>query len=643
MIKRSLSFLTLLVCCCIYGWAVVIGGAGNGQIHSPEPNVSAGAGPGFEAQKYYTIHRNGNKQAYIYQQGDGMQTGALVSDKMCYWVLEPTGYADRYYVKNATTGDYIQSSNIGLSGMVKMGKTPVEYEVARGQAGSTAGYYYLCSTDQSISTATDKTLGLNFGVTGVVAYYIKAGRGNSYWEIEESEYNYEVKYFAAVECVDDAEIAIKYRMKVDDGLVVSCEDEGLALAERQAQPTQAWYFVGTSNEREGYVIASYGRPGYTLNISADGAGFEVSKVDTPTRWYVSAETTANGTYLSFVPYDRKEEFAGALTVNGKNCFMLTNFRTTYSLRSQIYYLPCGTRDGAYLTEVRIDGEHVLREMRYVAMAAPSSYYTLFTNDKATVARGKTFLLHIGCSQDEEEAQLFLYFDWNGDGEFEVMTDGTSLKESVEIAVPETAKLGKTRMRVRKTINGLKDAEDDVQGYTYDFVMNVDDPVAERKVTVVSCASDRGTAFIRSEAGKVQELLTTYGTSVTVEAESTGTSVFNGWMRGKTMVSTDAVYTFTVGEQVNLVASFSPNTDSYTDIADGALVQAGWTYRWMCEKGKVGVVTKSKVKSMTVYSVDGEMVVGSNTWQVDMRGLPPATYIIKVKTVDGEFGGKLIMQ
>ena len=142
--------------------------------------------------QYYTIHRNGNTSAYIYQNGNVMGTGSLSSEKSFWWILEPTGKEDCYYIKNATTGDYVQSSVQTLSSLVPMGKEPVEFQIKKDETpgATTAGYYYMASTDQKISVATDGTLGLNFGPNGVVAYYIRTGRGNSYWQIEESEYAY---------------------------------------------------------------------------------------------------------------------------------------------------------------------------------------------------------------------------------------------------------------------------------------------------------------------------------------------------------------------------------------------------------------------------------------------------------------------
>lgn len=147
----------------------------------------------FSADKFYTIHRNNNTSAYIYQNGNTMGTAMFDNSKSFWWVLEPTGTEDCYYIKNATTGRYVQSSVQTLSSLVPMGDTPVEFQIKKDETpgAATNGYYYMASTDQEISLATDGSLGLNFGATGVVAYYIRTGRGNSYWEIEESEYAYD--------------------------------------------------------------------------------------------------------------------------------------------------------------------------------------------------------------------------------------------------------------------------------------------------------------------------------------------------------------------------------------------------------------------------------------------------------------------
>lgn len=142
----------------------------------------------FSVDKYYAIHRNGEASSYIYQDGTTMRYGAFVKNNPAYvWQLIPTGQPDVYQIRNVGSEQYIQSSATTLSSLVGMGDAPVEYLVSHG--ANTARHYFLASNDQTIDYTTDSTLGLNKGASGVVAYYIKTGRGNSYWEIEETDYN----------------------------------------------------------------------------------------------------------------------------------------------------------------------------------------------------------------------------------------------------------------------------------------------------------------------------------------------------------------------------------------------------------------------------------------------------------------------
>lgn len=146
----------------------------------------------FEQDKYYTINRNGESGSYIYAADGVMQTGALNADNGMYvWQFIPTGKDNCYYIKNVATDTYMQSTNITLSSNVSLGNDPVEYYVSTGAGTTGSGTtYFLASNDQgAINYNEDATLGLNKGATGVVAYYVKTGRGNSYWEIKETSYN----------------------------------------------------------------------------------------------------------------------------------------------------------------------------------------------------------------------------------------------------------------------------------------------------------------------------------------------------------------------------------------------------------------------------------------------------------------------
>ena len=55
----------------------------------------------FEADKFYTIHRNGEASSYIYQDGETMSISALQQNSPAYiWQFVPTADPDVYYIRN---------------------------------------------------------------------------------------------------------------------------------------------------------------------------------------------------------------------------------------------------------------------------------------------------------------------------------------------------------------------------------------------------------------------------------------------------------------------------------------------------------------------------------------------------------------
>ena len=395
----------------------------------------------------YLIHRNGNANAYMYQNGSLIATGPHQNTQRGYWQFVPTGSAGRYYLRNVTTGQYIQSSHIGLSSSVTMGDEPVEFYVARdltaGSSTANDNWYYLCSTDQDISNATDGTLGLNLGSGGVVAYYIRSGRANSYWEFTKHEYDYEE-------------------------------------------------------------------------------------------------------------------------------YVFTVKRTDFSRRNHIYFNPCGNLGltAQYLRSVTVSGEGCTDELHYTATSRPGNYHLIYTADKGVVSRGMPFTLSISgntgssASTDVRGADVFAYFDWNADGEFDAaehVMSGTADGE-VTVSVPDSATLGYHRLRVRLTTNALEGADDDVIGICYDFVVSIGEPQATRTVVVRPNAASRGTATLSEEGSGFAP-----GTTLTATATPKGNARFVAWKDGNRQVSTKPEYTFTVTQDVTLTAVFGPNTKGDTTI------------------------------------------------------------------------------
>lgn len=153
------------------------------------------AHPFPEEGKIYVLHRFNDSNSYVYENGNGLFASPRTNTQKQYWKFIPTDKANCYYIQNVTSKRYVQSTKIAESTQVSIGNTPVEFEIKKNTTSGAApnGYYYICSTDQTIDPSKDGTLGLNYQqATGkVVAYHIRYNRGNSYWDILESDYDYE--------------------------------------------------------------------------------------------------------------------------------------------------------------------------------------------------------------------------------------------------------------------------------------------------------------------------------------------------------------------------------------------------------------------------------------------------------------------
>lgn len=148
-----------------------------------------------EKGKTYVLHRFNNENSYMYESGNYLFASPRTNTQKQYWEFIPTGNPNCYYIRNITSKRYVQSSHITAETQISVGSTPVEFEIKKNTVSGAApkGYYYICSTDQTIDSSKDGTLGLNYQQsTGkIVAYHIRYNRGNSYWDIAESNYDYE--------------------------------------------------------------------------------------------------------------------------------------------------------------------------------------------------------------------------------------------------------------------------------------------------------------------------------------------------------------------------------------------------------------------------------------------------------------------
>ena len=261
----------------------------------------------------------------------------------------------------------------------------------------------------------------------------------------------------------------------------------------------------------------------------------------------------------------------------------------------VYFRPCGVVGNTYLTAATIGG---VDPISYVASAKPGSFHVPYSKDHGAVMPGSEFEVNITLnSNTDADLKANAYFDWNADGEFEataaIALDGTAGVASV--TVPEGAVSGDTRMRIRLNSNGLDRADDDVEGFVYDFPFAV--VGAERKVIVDVNGADRGTATLSVNAA-------TYavGTQLTAVATPKGNATFDSWREGGVVVSREAEYIFAVANRnMTLKAYFTPNTE-VTGIENSELINHKSEMIFDLQGRRVKKATKG------VYIVGGKKVV-----------------------------------
>lgn len=151
---------------------------------------------------YYNIVSKKNSQACMTEE----KTGAVVTKGAspavrCYWQFVPTGRENCFYIKNATTGRYIGSTNMQPSSNSKMTTQdePVEFFIGKNTTAGTAteGAYYFSSTDcanYDFATAGDnqapRAMNLDGASSNVIVWQAKQGDAGSYWLLEPTDYLY---------------------------------------------------------------------------------------------------------------------------------------------------------------------------------------------------------------------------------------------------------------------------------------------------------------------------------------------------------------------------------------------------------------------------------------------------------------------
>ena len=449
----------------------------------------------FSGDKFYTIRRFGTNNAYMHDLGDKIGTSTLDTKKKCWWLLIPTENPNCYYVMNAASSNYIQSSKgLDQNVPVSMGSTPVEFQIKKDEkTGTTKGYYYMASTDNDpISTNGDVTKGLNWSsdLSCVVTWWIKSGRGNSYWEIVESENGY----------------------------------------------------------------------------------------DPPTTGY-----------------------------------------STFTQSAQIYSIPCGVRvkGCAYLTNADFEGEDVLSELHYTSNSAPADHIVLYTEQKMDVKQNGTLPVSIAIANAKTSTKAFAFTDWNKDGVFDERSE--IVNGTVNLSVPEDAKLGQYRLRIRVVEDDV-DAEAQATGISYDFLVNVVSADTDIEWSVKPNNAMRGTT-----SGEVVEK--DNKTYLKVSVKPIGDAVFKGWklmhnyFQGEIVWTpeseTDLEHEFELTQSLHLVAVLDPNTKVSQDVTNAAYstmyysniaLEVPENVEAITYKVENGVLSKSKTYAPNDIIPAGEPVV-----------------------------------
>lgn len=591
----------------------------------PEPEPDPTPEPDTDGAKVYLISWKNTGANYVTEESDHRMTvQSRDNAKPQFWMFIPTENENCYYIKNTATGRYIGTCNLTPSSDSKVytTTTPVEYYVGKTTrtTGENANCWYMSSTDCSgynSESAGPRALNKDGASEYVITWTAGVGNVGSYWQLIETEDLYEPRPFDGSEAI--GKIGASYNVEAINGKNLTINEGAPALATPDAfDENQEWYFVGTGNAA-GWQIASAAEPAIVVGI-VDGNITTGEGLDTKWTVHMSKE---NGGYFYF------KSNGTVLKVDGDSLFKFNRLRSAYARKLQVYNNPCGTAGNNYVKKFELRGEAALGNIVYEAQSKPGKWHVMYAQDKGEVAQGGTFNLDITlASAAASDLVVAAHFDWNGDGMFEtevpVTISGTAGK--AEVTVPEWATMEQTRMRLRVNSNGLDLAEDEVQGFIYDFHIKVVEPQEKRTVTLGVNSWERGTV----ELSQVAENYA-YGTTLTAKATAYGNGKFVCWKEEGVIVSADAEYTFTVDHNVKLVAYFAPNTDESTyptGIKENVAEEVAVTVNGN------SIVATDNVTGLELFTVNAALITNAKGNTMNTAGIQEGLYIVRATTAGG---------
>ncbi len=600
----------------------------------------------------YRIVSKQNAQRFMSEESDGSVVVAGYDTSVrCFWQFVPTEKDGCYYIRNLTTGRYIESCNKTPSSQSRISTStrPVEFYVGKNETNGTAtyGYYYFSSTDCEGYTdpgRSPRALNKDGASDHVITWTAGQGDQNSYWDILPTEYLYEPRPVLSSNSLEKADFEYTMTSLATGRNLEVTANGGLVWTEKSDRPEQSWYFTGTGGSTGGYAIATAAQPGLTLNLT-DGQ-LSVGRTDEPTRWSILEKIEGEKTTFYFRPFESRFTEGTALSVDGDSLLVFGARRSRFARAAGIYQMPCGQLGQNYISRLNVKSSvktldyplNILSGKNIIVQSArPSSWYTLYTADKGTVVRGSDFVLTTALQNAPDAGDALLaYFDWDGDGVFEqTVALGSMQNSETRLDVPAEARIGKCRMRLRLTANGLTDAEDEVAGQTVDFILNVTDKNSSTP-TVKVRPNDPARGKAELTEGTDEE--------VTVTATPLGNATFVCWREGNNVRSVAASYSFTPDHDTELTACFSPNTDPNTGI--GQLIdtdERNVAVTVTADNRTIHLATEADIKLALVFTTGGTCVGRADGKNPEIEVPEAGTYIVKIYTATRDASKKITVK
>ncbi len=566
--------------------------------------------------KFYTIKWKNNTSSYMTEQADGtIAIGSYATFNKVFWEFIPTDKDNCYYIRNTASGKYLGSCNMqpNAASRVRMSPTPVEYYVhlSASTNGDNKGCYWFSSTDcANYDKEGQKARCLNKDGSSnyVITWETGIANKGSYWTLTETENLFEVRPFTPQSAIGSPQSA--YFIVDAQGRSYSHSGEWKTFS--AAANDAKWYFVGTSNADGGYQIVN------AANNEALNSG----------TFYTVAEDEGPAPYR-FVDTDNNP-----LSLGGENSFRFVAARSSFAMDNQIYQIPCGPIGDTWIACATIGSAFRYpmatasddRLTQPVVTAKPQKF-TILSRDAATVNPGEEVALTVTLNKVPADAyQLIVCYDWDHDGLFEsyAAKPATQTNEAT-VSVPADAILGKTRLRLRLTSNGMTDPDADVEGQILDLLLNVVTPSSTLIDPVVRPNdATRGTAEWADGIAR---------------ATSCGNALFLYWSEGHRIVGVDP--DLEVAASANpriLTAVFSANSSALDGI-DEALLNTIDENAAIAYADGIVSVAGADAQAIILFSTTGS-AVASAPCSLDVTGVIPGIYIVKAITSDGIVSAKI---